>query len=272
MNVLDTTAESSATSVLIADDGDISRKMLRAQLCKVFNVIEAKSGLDVINILKTQSNQISCILLDILMPKVDGIKVLEFMRENGLDGQIPVIAVTGISDTNGKLACYEAGAADIIEKPYDHRILLNRVKHYIDLYARIREAEMRKSAAADATLARNAAVLDSLPQAVFAFDNATFRINYCNAVFPLIPGMVAQPVGRSLAEVFKPAEYAAILSAVSRLLTARERVPVEIQADGMTLSLLFNAITDASGNVADIVGTVANLTPAPASEATAAAR
>ena len=250
-------------NVLVADDGDISRKMLRAQLGKVFNVIEAKSGLEAIDILKSQSDQISCILLDILMPKVDGIQVLDFMRENGLDRQIPVIAVTGISDANGKLACYDAGAADIIEKPYDHRILLNRVKHYIGLYARIREAETRKDVAADATLTRSTAILNSLPQAVFAFDNATLQINYCNAVFPLIPDMAAQPMGRPLAEVFKPTEYAAILSAVSNLLTEGVRTPVEIQAGGMTLSLLFNAITDDSGKVTDIVGTAANLTTAP---------
>ena len=249
-------------NVLIADDGDISRKMLKAQPGKVFNVIEARSGLEVINILKSQRYEISCILLDILMPGVGGIKVLDFMRENGLHEQIPVIAVTGISDTNGKLACYDAGAVDIIEKPYDQRILLNRVRHYIDLYAKVREAESRPAAAADGASAMSSAILDSLPQAVFAFDNTTLRVSYCNAAFPLIPGVPAQPVGQLLAEVFPPAEYAAILSAVSSLLTARVQTPVEIKAGGMTLSLLFNAIADATGNVAQIIGTAANVTPA----------
>ncbi|MBQ7722381.1 MAG: PAS domain-containing protein [Kiritimatiellae bacterium] len=107
----------------------------------------------------------------------------------------------------------------------------------------------------------SSAILDSLPQAVFAFDNTTLRVSYCNAAFPLIPGVPAQPVGQLLAEVFPPAEYAAILSAVSSLLTARVQTPVEIKAGGMTLSLLFNAIADATGNVAQIIGTAANVTP-----------
>ena len=266
MQVFDKKGDFTGVTVLIADDGDISRKMLKAQLGKVFNIIEAKSGLEVMDILKSPKCDIACIVLDILMPVMDGIKVLEFMRENGLDQQIPVIAVTGISDVNGKLACYEAGAADFIEKPYDQRILLNRVKHYIDLYAKIREAETRAGAAADAPAARNLAVLDSLPQAVFVFDNATLRINYCNAAFTLIPGMAAQPVGKPLAEVFHPTEYAAILSAVSNLLTAKVQTPVSVQAGGMTLSLLFNAVIDASGNVTDMVGTAANITPAEAAK------
>ena len=254
--------EATGLTVLIADDGDIGRKLLKAYLGKFYKVVEAKSGIEVLNILKAGTYNISCMLLDILMPGMDGIKVLEFMRENGLDWQIPVIAVTGISDINGKLACYDAGAVDIIEKPYDQRILLNRVKHYIELYAKVREAESRPSMAADGRSARDAAVLDSLPQAVFVFDTATLKINYCNAAFPLIPGMAAQPVGKPLAEVFNPTEYAAILSAVSSLLTTKTQTPVVIQMGGMSLSLLFNAIVDASGNVTDIVGTAANVTPA----------
>lgn len=264
MQGFETISGAAETTVLIADDGDISRKLLKAYLCKFYKVLEAKSGLDVINFLKSGNCDIACMLLDILMPGMNGIKVLEFMHENGLDMQIPVIAVTGISDTNGKLACYEAGAADIIEKPYDQKILLNRVKFYVDLYSKARSAEAHPVVNEGGRPSRDSAILDALPQAVFVFDNATLRINYCNAIFPMIPGMDAQPVGKPLAEVFGPAEYAAILSAVSNLLTARVQTPVAIQAGGVSLSFLFNAITDASGNVTDIVGTAANITQAPA--------
>jgi hypothetical protein len=79
--------------------------------------------------------------------------------------------------------------------------------------------------------------------------------------------MAAQPVGKSLAEVFNPAEYASMLAAVSSLLTTKTLTPVVIQMGGVSLSLLFNAIVDASGNVTDIVGTAANVSPAPAAPA-----
>ena len=268
------TNDTAGETILVADDVDISRQLIKTHLGNLYNVIEAKNGLEVVNLLKSPTCKISCILLDILMPVMDGIKVLEFMRENGLLKHIPVIAMTAISDTNGKLSCYDAGAADIIEKPYDPRILLNRVKHYIDLYANIRLAADKTRDGADDQSARYAAVLDSLPQAVFVFNNATLRIEYCNAAFPLIPGMAQDPVGKPLAEIFNPADYAAILSAVSSLLTARVQRPTVIQTGRLSLSLLFNAILDASGNVTDIVGTAANMTgcgtippPAPQGDA-----
>ena len=261
MHVFDTTGGTAEATVLVADDVDISRKLLKTFLGGFYNVIEAKSGLEVVDILQSGNVDIACILLDILMPGMDGIKVLEFMRDNGLDLQIPVIAVTGISDANGKLACYEAGAVDIIEKPYDRKILMNRVKHYIGLYARVRSTETPPVAAGHRS-SRDSAVLDALPQAVFVFDNVTLRIGYCNAAFSMIPGMVERPEGKPLAELFGPADYAAILSAVSNLLTARVQTPVTIQVGGMDLSLLFNAITDASGNVTDIIGTAVNITQA----------
>ncbi len=262
MQDFDQTRNAAENTLLVADDVDISRQLLKTHLGKLYNVIEAKNGLEVVNLLKSPTCKISCILLDILMPVMDGLKVLEFMRENGLLKHIPVIAMTAISDTNGKLSCYDAGASDIIEKPYDPRILLNRVKHYIDLYATIRLALDSVRDGADDRSSRFSAILDSLPQAVFVFNNATLKISYCNAAFPLIPGVAQDPVGKPLAEIFRPSDYAAILSAVSNLLTARIQRPTVIQAGGLSLSLLFNAILDASGNVTDIVGTAANVTGA----------
>ena len=262
MQDFDTTRNATGDTILVADDVDISRQLIKTHLGKLYRIIEAKNGLEVVNLLKSPTCKISCILLDILMPVMDGIKVLAFMRENGLLKHIPVIAMTAISDTNGKISCYEAGASDIIEKPYDPRILHNRVKHYIELYASIQQAlEQPRDGAGDSS-ARFSAILDSLPQAVFVFNNATLKISYCNAAFPLIPGMAQNPVGKPLAEIFRPSDYAAILAAVSSLLTARIQRPTVIQVGGLSLSLLFNAILDASGNVTDIVGTAANVTGA----------
>ncbi len=253
--------EDQRASIIVADDVEVGRKILVSLLSKRYNVIQAKNGLEVINILESGETEISCILLDLLMPVVDGIKVLDFMRQHDILDQIPVIAVTAISDTAGKIACYDAGAVDIIEKPFNGELLLNRVKHYVDFFAHMNELR-RKAPAGDSNY--YSAVLDSLPQAVFVFENTTMRVKYCNAPFTQIPGVPPAPVNMTLAEIFKPADYAALLAGVSELLTRRVQRPVSLSIGGLQFAVVFNAILDASGNVADIVGTAVNMTQASA--------
>ena len=256
--------EDRRASIIVADDVDVGRKLLISLLGKRYNIIQAKNGLEVINILESGTTDVSCILLDLLMPVVDGIKVLDFMREHDLLDQIPVIAVTAISDTAGKIACYDAGAVDIIEKPFNGELLLNRVKHYVDFFARMNEIR-RQAPATDSNSCYYSAVLDSLPQAIFVFENATMRVKYCNAPFAQIPGVTTSPMGMTLAEIFKPADYAALLAAVSELLTHRIQRPVTLRFGGQLFSFVFNAILDSTGNVADVVGTAVNMTHSAAS-------
>ncbi len=251
--------EDHRATVIVADDMDVGRKLLVLLLGKRYNVLQAKNGLEVIEILEAGTTEVSCILLDLLMPVVDGIKVLDFMRQHDLVDQIPVIAVTAISDVSGKIACYDAGAVDIIEKPFNGELLLNRVKYYVDFFARLNELR-RQSPAPGSSSSYYSAILDSLPQAVFVFENATMRVKYCNASFTQIPGVPPSPVNMTLAEIFTPTDYAALLAGVSELLTRRIQRPVAFSTGGMQFAVVFNAILDASGNVTDIIGTAVNMT------------
>ena len=259
MNSPNDYTNASAPTVIIADDMVVSRKLLKTHLGARYNVMEAKNGLEVIDILKNPSNQISCILLDMLMPVVDGAKVLEFMRENDLLDTIPVIVITAISNAEGKLACYQAGASEIIEKPYDPKILVNRVDYIVRISAKIREAQEAPAPAAGESSLFLTTVLDSLPQAVFVFGNSTRKIEYCNMAFEMLPGMAQNPAGRTLAEVFPPADADAIMNNVSALLATRVQTPLFLELGGRRFSLVFNAILDETGNVADIIGTAVGL-------------
>ncbi len=269
MSDFETIGTDTRPTVLVADDVDIGRQLLKRHLSKDFNIVEARNGREVIDIIQSSSREISCVLLDLLMPVMDGYKVLEFMREHGFLENIPVIAVTAVSDTNGKLTCFDAGAVDIVEKPYDPKILQNRVRHYVSFFTRLKDAQRNAQQSSDARWSYYAAILDSLPQAVFVFGNATLRVKYSNAAFSLIPGVPANATDKTLAEVFPPANYAAILSAVSDLLTTHVQRPLALQAGNQRFSVIFNAILDASGNVSDIVGTAVNVTPAPGGAAPA---
>lgn len=246
---------SSVMTILVADDMAISRKLLKTHLGPRYNVVEARNGLEVIDILKNPQFNISCVLLDMLMPVMDGSKVLAFMRENGLLEMIPVIVISAMSNAAGKIACYEAGAAEIIEKPYDPKILLNRIENCIRLYARLREHAETDESNSGVSSSFLTAILDSLPQAVFVFDRSSLRLEYCNATFEMLPEMAAAPGGKLLTEVFSPADCAAIMHTVSDLLTVQSMTPVVLNLGGRPFSFVFNAILDEAGNVADIIGT-----------------
>jgi CheY-like chemotaxis protein len=246
-------------TILVADDMVMSRKMLKAHLGPHFNILEASNGLEVIEYLKNPPTAISCLLLDMMMPVMDGEKVLAFMRENNLLDTIPVIVITAMSDAEGKLACYRAGASEIIEKPFDGKILVNRIQYFTNLWIRARNAQAAAQQAPGESALFLTTVLDSLPQAVFVFGNGTRKIEYCNMAFEMLPGMVPSPAGRMLDEAFSPADAGAIMRSVASLLATRIQTPLFLDLGGRRFSLVFNAVLDETGNVENIIGTAVAL-------------
>lgn len=123
--------------VLVADDIDFGRGILKMLLRRDYDVLEAADGAQAIERLKEAPSRISCVLLDIKMPGVDGYGVMDYMRSEGLLEKIPVIALTSISDPQGHIRCYESGAIDLIEKPYDEEVLLYKIRWDIDRFRRL---------------------------------------------------------------------------------------------------------------------------------------
>ena len=123
--------------VLVADDVDFGRGILKMLLRSDYDVLEAADGREAIARLKTDADRISCILLDIKMPGVDGYGVMDYMRKEGLLERIPVIALTSVSDPQGHIRCYESGAIDLIEKPYNEEVLLYKIRWDIGRFRRL---------------------------------------------------------------------------------------------------------------------------------------
>ena len=124
--------------ILVADDAAIDRRIVRMLLHRDFEVEEATDGLDAIKHLETNPDRYACVLLDMLMPVMDGFKVMAFMQDRGLLDKVPVVALTAISDAEGHIKCYESGAIDIIEKPFDNRMLQYKLKFNISRFQRLR--------------------------------------------------------------------------------------------------------------------------------------
>lgn len=133
--------------ILVADDMEFARGILKMLLRADYTVFEASSGKETLAVLDRNADKIACVLLDIRMPGVDGYEVMDCMRRKGFLERIPVIALTAISDPRGHIRCYESGAADIIEKPYNEELLLYKVRWTIDRFRRFAQSRSVSPAA-----------------------------------------------------------------------------------------------------------------------------
>lgn len=124
--------------ILVVDDAYINRVMLKEMLSGAFTVLEGKNGLECMERLEKHGADISLVLLDINMPLMDGIQVLEQMNARGYIDDIPVVMITADNSEEKMQQAYELGVTDYIERPFDTRIVRRRVMNAVKLYARQR--------------------------------------------------------------------------------------------------------------------------------------
>lgn len=113
--------------MLIVDDVEINRVVLSQFFQDEYTIVEAANGQDAMEVLAAQS--VSIVLLDLVMPVMDGFEVLAAMKRNDLYAQIPVIVVTARNDGSSEERAMEMGAADFIAKPYNPTIVRCRIKN-----------------------------------------------------------------------------------------------------------------------------------------------
>ena len=121
--------------VLIVDDSEINRVILKEILRGEYEIIEAASGEECVNALKKYGTKVSVVLLDIIMPGMNGFDVLEYMTYNQLLSEIPVVAISGDETGETVRRAYEAGVSDYINRPFDARVVYRRVKNTVKVYS-----------------------------------------------------------------------------------------------------------------------------------------
>lgn len=104
--------------ILIVEDDPINRKILEIILKENYESLFARDGVEAIEMIRDQSDSLSLVLLDLMMPDMDGFEVMQFMKDDKVLKQIPVIVCT--SEKSEEVKCFQLGAADFITKPYDH--------------------------------------------------------------------------------------------------------------------------------------------------------
>lgn len=124
--------------ILIADDSEMNREILSSMLGEDFEITEAVNGVDCIAAIKKYGMKLSVVLLDIIMPEGSGFDVLDYMNQNHLIEDIPVIAISGDDSDETIRRAYENGVSDYISRPFDMKIVYRRVYNTIKLYAKQR--------------------------------------------------------------------------------------------------------------------------------------
>lgn len=122
--------------ILIADDSEMNRSILTDMLGEEFDTIEAADGVEAIEQIEKYDDQISLVLLDIVMPRLDGFGVLAKMNERQWIQDIPVIIISSENASAFVERGYELGATDYIQRPFDTLVVRRRSLNTIMLYAK----------------------------------------------------------------------------------------------------------------------------------------
>ena len=124
--------------ILIADDSEMNRELLTAILEEEYDIIQAKDGVQAVDCLQKHAEEISLLLLDIVMPKMDGFEVLSYMNKEHWIDAIPVVIISSENSPVYIKRGYDLGATDFIGKPFDANMVLRRSANAILLGAKQR--------------------------------------------------------------------------------------------------------------------------------------
>ena len=124
--------------IVIADNSARNRTILKENLGDTYRILEAKNGEEVMQLLQEYSTDIALLLLDFVMPKIDGFEVLSHMRTNQWYKNIPVMMISSNDSLADLRRAYNLGVIDYIQCPFDSLIIRRRVANIIMLYAKQR--------------------------------------------------------------------------------------------------------------------------------------
>lgn len=123
----------SKKKILVVEDNELNRMMLVGILESEYQVLEAENGMEALEVLKQYREEISLILLDLIMPVMDGYTFLSHLKADPSCASIPVIVTTQNDGESDEVAALSHGATDFVAKPYKPQIILHRIASIINL-------------------------------------------------------------------------------------------------------------------------------------------
>ena len=125
--------------VLVVDDMELNRELLEEMLKDEYEVILAENGKRAIELIQEYLERLSVVLLDLVMPEMDGFAVLKEMQKSQLITKVPVMVISG--ETSEEAHCFDYGVTDFIQKPFNEKIVKKRIKNVVHLFAYQNELE-----------------------------------------------------------------------------------------------------------------------------------
>lgn len=122
------------TKILIVDDVELNREILAAMLQDEYEIVMAENGKQALAILAQQRNEIALMLLDLVMPEMDGFEVLEVVSRQLWGKQLAIMIISSDNTSQTENRCFELGVSDFIHRPFDEILVKRRVKNVISLY------------------------------------------------------------------------------------------------------------------------------------------
>ena len=122
----------SKNTILLVDDEEVIKRRLRDVITDDYEVLEASNGQEALDVLAANVDKVAVIVLDLIMPVMDGFRFMEEFGKHREYDNIPVIVATSNDDWHSEQKCLEAGVWDFVMKPYNPVLLQFRIKNAID--------------------------------------------------------------------------------------------------------------------------------------------
>lgn len=127
-------SDSKEENILIVDDEEINRAILANLFSPEYHIIEAENGLAGLDVIENSAITLSAVLLDVVMPQMDGLQVLRRLSQQGYLKKVPIFLITADAGSNTLREAYELGVMDVIFKPVVPYIVQRRVNSVVELF------------------------------------------------------------------------------------------------------------------------------------------
>jgi PAS domain S-box-containing protein len=244
-------------SVLIVDDEEINLEVLRGMLSSDYIVYMAKGGVSALE--STDKYMPDLILLDIIMPDMNGFEVLKTLKKTAKTKHIPVIVITSLNSTEDEEKGLKLGAADFISKPFNNTVVHSRVENHMQIVNQIRAIEQYAHNMQLTLSNRLEAIVNNYNGFIWSIDNSGI-ITYFNGQYVKKMGLAPSLlIGKNIETVKIESWPLNIINNVEK--TFREGSQDWLsEIDGVVFRSYTTLTRDDEGNVTGIVGSSDDVT------------
>lgn len=129
--------------ILIVDDVEINRELLSEILSDEYEILMAENGKQAMKVLEAQNDQIAVMMLDLVMPQMDGFAVLRELQHRSWSKNIGIIIISSDNTIQTEADCFELSVSDFVHRPFDNRLVKKRVNNIVSLFQYQQELEKK---------------------------------------------------------------------------------------------------------------------------------